>query len=49
MHRTATGQYVTTTTVGDTVRDFVPRPLPPMPPIDWTMALRERYDQALPG
>lgn len=47
MHRTATGQYVTTTTVGETVRAFVPAPLPPTPPIDWTMALRERYDQAL--
>jgi len=47
MHRTATGQYVTTSTVGEPVRAFVPAPLPPDPPLAWTADLRERYDQAL--
>lgn len=47
MQRTTTGQYVTTTTVGETIRAFVPAPLPPMPAIDWTADLRELYDQAL--
>ena len=47
MQRTTPGYYVTTTTVGETVRAFVPAPLPPTPVIDWTTELRERYDQAL--
>ncbi len=29
-----TGSYVTTTTVGETVKAFVPKPLPPDPPVD---------------
>lgn len=31
-----TGRYVTTSAVGETVRAYVPRPLPPTPPIDLT-------------
>ena len=30
------GRYVTTSAVGETVRAYVPRPLPPTPPIDLT-------------
>lgn len=47
MQRPTPGYYVTTTTVGEAVRAFVPAPLPPTPAIDWTTELRERYDQAL--
>jgi len=38
---------MTISTVGETVRAFVPAPLPPDPPIAWTAGLRELYDQAL--
>lgn len=47
MKRETQGQYVAVTTVGETVRAFVPNPLPPQPPIDWTPALRAKFDQAL--
>ena len=47
MQRAMSGQYMTTSTVGEPIRAFVPAPLPPDPPIAWTPDLRERYDQAL--
>jgi Fic family protein len=34
-------------TSGERVRAFVPSPLPPDPAIDWTPALRRRFDDAL--
>jgi Fic family protein len=33
--------------VGEKVQAFVPAPLPPRPPIDWTPELRNKFDQAL--
>ena len=36
MHRGLTGRYVTSTTAEETTRAFVPRPLPPEPPLDLT-------------
>ncbi len=36
MLRTPTGQFVSQTTPGESVRAFVPAPLPPDPGIDWT-------------
>jgi Fic family protein len=33
--------------VGEKARAFVPAPLPPRPPIDWTPELRGKFDQAL--
>jgi hypothetical protein len=33
MNRDATGSYRLTATAGETVRAFVPRPLPPVPPL----------------
>jgi Fic family protein len=33
--------------VGEKVQAFVPAPLPPRPPIDWTPQLRSKFDQAL--
>jgi Fic family protein len=41
------GQYEIVSTVGEHVRAFVPAPLPPSPPIDWSPALRQRFDDAL--
>jgi len=38
---------VTISTVGETAQAFVPAPLPPHPPIDWTPGLRSKFDQAL--
>ncbi len=47
MKRAQQGHYVTISTVGEKVRAFVPSPLPPRPPIDWTSELRSKFDQAL--
>ncbi len=47
MKRTLQGQYSTITTAGESVEAFVPNPLPPSPPIEWTAELRSTFDQAL--
>jgi len=47
MKRELQGKYVTISTVGEKVQAFVPAPLPPKPPIDWSPELREKFDQAL--
>lgn len=47
MKRKLQGRYVTISTVGEKVQAFVPAPLPPRPPIDWTPELRSKFDQAL--
>ena len=47
MKRELQGQYVTISTVGEKAQAFVPAPLPPRPPIDWTSELRSKFDQAL--
>jgi len=47
MKRAIHGHYVTVTTVGESFQAFVPAPLPPYPPIEWTPALRVKFDQAL--
>ncbi len=47
MKRMQQGQYEIVSTVGEHVRAFVPGPLPPSPPIDWSPALRQRFDDAL--
>ncbi len=46
MKRELQGRYVTISTAGEKARAFVPAPLPPRPPIDWTPALRSKFDQA---
>ena len=46
MKRKLQGKYVKTTTVGETVKAFVPAPLPPRPDIDWSTDLRQRFEQA---
>lgn len=46
MQRELQGHYVTISTVGETVRAFIPAPLPPKPAIVWTPKLRSKFDQA---
>jgi len=46
MQRELQGHHVTITTAGEKARAFVPAPLPPKPPIEWTPALRSKFDQA---
>jgi Fic family protein len=47
MHRPAPGHYVTVSTAGEPFEAFVPAPLPPKPPVEWSPALRRRFDAAL--
>lgn len=47
MKRNLQGHYITISTVGEKARAFVPAPLPPLPPIDLSSELREKFDQAL--
>ncbi|MBE0546601.1 MAG: Fic family protein, partial [Rubrivivax sp.] len=47
MHRAPPGRTVTVSTQGEPFRAFVPAPLPPAPPIQWTPVLRRRFDDAL--
>ena len=47
MKRDLQGHYVTVTATGEKVQAFVPDPLPPRPPIEWTPDLRSKFDQAL--
>ncbi len=47
MLRHLQGHYVTISTVGEVARAFVPAPLPPEPPVDWTASLRGQFDNAM--
>ena len=47
MHRPPPGQYRTIATTGAPFRAFVPAPLPPTPPVEWTPTLRRNFDDAL--
>jgi Fic family protein len=48
MRRPPPGRTVTVSTHGnEPFRAFVPAPLPPKPPLDWSPALRRRFDDAL--
>jgi hypothetical protein len=46
MKRKKTGHFVIQTTQGEPVRAFVPEPLPPFPPIDWTVRLLSAHQKA---
>ncbi|MBU2547751.1 MAG: Fic family protein [Proteobacteria bacterium] len=46
MNRKPQGRYVTISTVGEKAKAFIPDPLPPHPPIDWSSGLRAKFDQA---
>ncbi len=47
MKRSLQGRYVNVAAAGEAFNAFVPAHLPPRPPIDWTPALRTRFDAAL--
>ncbi len=47
MNRELQGHYIPISTVGEKAQAFVPAPLPPTPPIEWSSRLREKFDQAL--
>jgi len=47
MKRPLQGYYLPVSTAGEKVRAFVPAPLPPEPPIDWSPALLNAFDSAL--
>jgi Fic family protein len=46
MKRQETGRYVPVSTVGESVRAFVPEPLPPQPPLEITDALQQASNRA---
>jgi len=47
MDRPPQGRYVTVAAAGESFRAWVPAPLPPVPPVDWSPSLRARFDAAL--
>jgi len=47
MKRNLLCNYIPITTLGEKVQAFVPQPLPPTPPIEWSPELRKKFDQAL--
>ena len=47
MLRGLQGHHIPVTTVGETFHAYVPAPLPVIPPIDWSPALRAKLDAAL--
>lgn len=47
MRRPPPGHSVTVSTLGEPFSAFVPAPLPPKPPLEWSAALRSRFDSAL--
>ena len=47
MKRTHTGSYETTSAGGETVKAFVPAPLPPKPPLELDATVRDAADAAL--
>jgi len=47
MHRPIPGHYVSVSTASEPFKAFVPAPLPPVPPVVWSPALRRRFDAAL--
>jgi len=47
MNRDLQGHYISISTVAEKAQAFVPAPLPPASPIEWSSDLREKFDQAL--
>ena len=47
MRRPPPGHTVTVSTQGEPFKAFLPSPLPPRPPLEWSAALRSRFDAAL--
>ena len=47
MRRPPPGRTITVSTQGEPFKAFVPAPLPPRPPVEWSASLRRRFDDAL--
>ena len=47
MHRPPPGRYVTIRAAGEPYKAFLPAPLPPDPPLEWSGSLRLQFDAAL--
>ena len=47
MNRGLTGRYASTLVAGERIRAFVPGPLPPVPPLEWTPARQRLLERAL--
>jgi len=47
MKRVLQGQYHIISTTGEKAKAFIPAPLLPQPSIEWTSALRSKFDEAL--
>lgn len=47
MLRKTQGTYEKSTTAGESVLAFIPNPLPPRPPLQWSPALTGKFEQAL--
>lgn len=47
MKRGMQGYYQPISTVGEAAKAFIPRPLPPNPPIEWSLELQEKFNNAL--
>ncbi|HMP72606.1 MAG TPA: Fic family protein [Kiritimatiellia bacterium] len=47
MKRPIQGNYVMMGTCDERLRAFVPAPLPPVPPVEWSADLRSKFDNAL--
>lgn len=47
MKRGLQGRFSTIATRDETVKSFIPNPLPPKPPINWSAALHDKFDRAL--
>jgi cell filamentation protein, protein adenylyltransferase len=47
MERSLQGHYSISMGGGEQVKAFIPDPLPPQPPIEWSFNIREKFDQAL--
>ena len=47
MKRSLQGKYIVISTVGETVRAFVPNSLPPDPPLEISPVLQKKLDEAV--
>ena len=47
MKRSLQGRYIRVAAAGEAFKAFIPAPLPPRPPVNWSPALRARFDTAL--
>lgn len=47
MNRGLQGQYIPISSTGEKAEAFIPKALPPSPPIEWSSELRIKFDEAL--